>query len=343
MLIKFPRPKKFHLVSPLEQFKTDLLKKKANLTFNSNFSFNNLVEDFTVSRNSNFDVFTKQNKTITDFDSKFTNAQNVNYFFNTSTNDQFTIFSDKLVRPKSYITHGDLVDNNREVKRAFGVNKPMRIIKYDEGMDLFKLRFETNFDTIKQKNKLHSTYLTFKQKRYKKRKFILPIINNVSKAEMYLFLDDAGFIANLKNKDANTITYNLIKKNKVRTQQPNILLSKRLLRVKKTLVLPAHVNITAITNSYDVIHSWFIPGLGLKMDCIPGRATHHTFFIDNVGFYYGQCAEVCGRYHHHMPIRVCALPFDHFLVWWYNFGIPKLLFSTKNRSAEKTFYLRKYV
>jgi heme/copper-type cytochrome/quinol oxidase subunit 2 len=59
-----------------------------------------------------------------------------------------------------------------------------------------------------------------------------------------------------------------------------------MLRTRRTLVLPAHVNITAITNSYDVIHSWFIPGLGLKMDCIPGRATHHTFYIDNVGFYY---------------------------------------------------------
>ena len=62
------------------------------------------------------------------------------------------------------------------------------------------------------------------------------------------------------------------------------------------------------------MHSWFIPGLGLKFDCIPGRATHHTFYIDNVGFYYGQCAEICGRYHHHMPIKICALPFEHFII-----------------------------
>ena len=87
-----------------------------------------------------------------------------------------------------------------------------------------------------------------------------------------------------------------------------------MLRSKRVLVLPAHVNITAITNSYDIVHSWHIPGLGLKMDCLPGRATHHTFYIDNVGLYFGQCAEICGRYHHHMPIRVCALPYEHFLV-----------------------------
>lgn len=101
-------------------------------------------------------------------------------------------------------------------------------------------------------------------------------------------------------------------------------LARRLLRTKRTLVLPAHVNITVITNSYDVVHSWFIPGLGLKMDCVPGRSTHHSFYIDNVGFYYGQCAEICGRYHHHMPIRICALPFEQFFAWWQHKGIKRL-------------------
>jgi heme/copper-type cytochrome/quinol oxidase subunit 2 len=114
------------------------------------------------------------------------------------------------------------------------------------------------------------------------------------------------------------------------------------LRTRRTLVLPAHLNITAITNSFDVIHSWFIPGLGLKMDAIPGRATHHTFYIDNVGFYYGQCAEICGRYHHHMPIRICALPFEHFLLWWQSFGLPKLLFTKNFRRYSYSYGSRKY-
>jgi len=117
-----------------------------------------------------------------------------------------------------------------------------------------------------------------------------------------------------------------------------LVLSKRLLRVKRTLVLPAHINLTVITSSYDIIHSWFIPGLGLKLECVPGRSTHHTFFIDNVGFYIGQCAEICGRYHHHMPIRICALPFDHFLTWWYHFGLPKLMFT----SSSFNYGFRKY-
>lgn len=91
---------------------------------------------------------------------------------------------------------------------------------------------------------------------------------------------------------------------------------KRLLWVNKQIVLPTHVAITIITNSYDVIHSWFVPGLGLKLDCVPGRSTHHTIYIEHQGYYYGQCAEVCGRRHHHMPIKVFGIPIPHFIFWW---------------------------
>lgn len=117
--------------------------------------------------------------------------------------------------------------------------------------------------------------------------------------------------------------------NRHRSELVPVTLARRLLRTKRTLVLPAHVNLTVITNSYDVVHSWFVPGLGLKMDCVPGRSTHHTFYIDNIGFYYGQCAEICGRYHHHMPIRLCALPFEHFVVWWQAKGTARM-----NRTSE---------
>jgi cytochrome c oxidase subunit 2 len=103
------------------------------------------------------------------------------------------------------------------------------------------------------------------------------------------------------------------------------------------LVLPAHVNLTIVTNSYDVVHSWFLPGLGVKLDCVPGRSTHHTFYVDNVGFFYGQCAEICGRYHHHMPIRVCMLPYEHFFVWWQHFGLPKVL-NTFNKTRYDADY-----
>ena len=107
------------------------------------------------------------------------------------------------------------------------------------------------------------------------------------------------FLLNLKEKENFSFIFNT-----------------RLLKTNNMLVLPINIPIAIITNSYDVIHSWFVPGLGLKMDCVPGRSTHHTLYIDYPGIYYGQCAEICGRYHHHMPIKICALPFEHFFLWW---------------------------
>jgi heme/copper-type cytochrome/quinol oxidase subunit 2 len=137
----------------------------------------------------------------------------------------------------------------------------------------------------------------------------------------------------LKDRSKNiddTFNYRIAARiNRHRSELVPVTLARRLLRTKRTLVLPAHVNLTIITNSYDVVHSWFVPGLGLKMDCVPGRSTHHTFYIDNIGFYYGQCAEICGRYHHHMPIRICALPFEHFVVWWQSKGVARM-----NRTTE---------
>ena len=131
---------------------------------------------------------------------------------------------------------------------------------------------------------------------------------------------------------------NSIKYNRHRSELVPVNLARRLLRTKRTLVLPAHVNITLVSSSYDVVHSWFIPGLGLKIDCVPGRSTHHSFYIDNIGFYYGQCAEICGRFHHHMPIRLCALSFDHFLVWWHKKGLKRLhrLNLITNKKYKKT-------
>jgi heme/copper-type cytochrome/quinol oxidase subunit 2 len=121
------------------------------------------------------------------------------------------------------------------------------------------------------------------------------------------------------------VDYTLVRTYKKRNVSNQNSISKRLLRTKRLLVLPTNINMTLITNSFDVVHSWYIPGLGIKMDCIPGRSTHHTLFIDNAGFYYGQCAEICGRFHHHMPIRVCALPFEHFIIWWHYYGLPYFL------------------
>ena len=184
------------------------------------------------------------------------------------------------------------------------------------------IRVSKSFFSNKGNNKLFSTsshdighnffnkfsrdhsYITIKQKRYVPKKFRYTALPNN-------FISGLGlYQGTMELKDQKLLQGQLRSYNSSITSP----LYKRLLRTRRMLVLPAHVNLAVITNSFDVIHSWYVPGLGFKLDCVPGRSTHHSLYIDHCGFYYGQCAEICGRYHHHMPIRVCALPFEHFLI-----------------------------
>jgi len=343
--------------------------KNNNSIFSKNF-WNNTIIRINNKRNSWSDIIEKYENGL------YSNNENYSYFlkslFFKKRREQIGIktplfnllkidFKNNNKYSRILHNYNDFLEVNRWVKRSQGTNSPIRLIKYPlsnktnfnfnlETLELFKFRFSDPENTTKHKPVPHSTFLTMKQKRYKRRKNIPARVkyfkdakgNNTKKvrwsANPYLF-NNESIIQDFGNP---TKQYNLMKKNKTRYSNTSVVLSKRMLRTRRTLVLPAHVNITAVTNSYDVIHSWFIPGLGLKMDCIPGRATHHSFYIDNVGFYYGQCAEVCGRYHHHMPIRICALPFEHFLLWWHTFGLPKLLF-TKNQKKYGIHYgTRKY-
>lgn len=91
--------------------------------------------------------------------------------------------------------------------------------------------------------------------------------------------------------------------------------NQRRLRVTKGVVLPSDVAIHLICASKDVIHSWAIPGLGIKIDCIPGYNSHRRLLVRWRGTYWGQCMEVCGRYHHWMPILVQVAHRDAFIAW----------------------------
>lgn len=257
-------------------------------------------------------------------DSSFSGVSN--YLENAQFNTGIANFLNFNQNSSTLLAHSDFIDNSRFFKKANATLSPLQIVstpstKIKETGNLFLLHFSDTSDLGVHKNTPSNAYLTLKQKRYNRRK-------NISYRSQHVVADSGVKTTTVKRKSKPVLDNNLIfdsscdltkkyrffKKSKLRYDETNVVFNKRLLRTSRTLVLPAHINITAVTNSYDVIHSWFIPGLGLKMDCIPGRSTHHTFYIDNVGFYYGQCAEVCGRYHHHMPIRICALPFEHFLV-----------------------------
>lgn len=200
---------------------------------------------------------------------------------------------------------------------------------------LFSYRIN-NSDTT---SKIYQTeqFWGFRQKKYKKLRSFVFSQNHKYNNKTYKYIEN--FVNNENFNKYNL--YTSIKNNKYKNELIPTTLAKRLLRTKRTLILPAHINITLITSSYDVVHSWFVPGLGLKIDCVPGRSTHHTLYIDNIGFYYGQCAEICGRYHHHMPIRVCALSYEHFLLWWQTKGLPRM-YRSKEFSQNRSLLLTKF-
>jgi cytochrome c oxidase subunit 2 len=89
----------------------------------------------------------------------------------------------------------------------------------------------------------------------------------------------------------------------------------RLLDVDNKLIIPVDCHIRLIITGSDVLHSFSVPSLGLKLDAVPGRLNQVSFLAERVGTFYGQCSEICGVWHGFMPIVVEAVSSPDFLVW----------------------------
>lgn len=89
----------------------------------------------------------------------------------------------------------------------------------------------------------------------------------------------------------------------------------RLLEVDNRLILPIKTHIRFIITGGDVMHSWAIPSLGIKMDAIPGRLNQTSTIIDRKGVYYGNCSELCGSNHNGMPIVIEGVSCGEYLTW----------------------------
>lgn len=90
---------------------------------------------------------------------------------------------------------------------------------------------------------------------------------------------------------------------------------KRLLSTDNPVVLPVETNISILVTASDVIHSWAVPQLGIKLDAVPGRTNETWFRIEKPGIYYGQCSEICGKDHAFMPVEIWAVDKDIFARW----------------------------
>ncbi|MES2292225.1 MAG: cytochrome c oxidase subunit II [Pseudomonadota bacterium] len=89
----------------------------------------------------------------------------------------------------------------------------------------------------------------------------------------------------------------------------------RLLGVDNEVVVPVGKVIEVETTGADVIHSWALPQMGVKMDAVPGRINHTWFKADRVGVYFGQCSELCGARHAYMPIEVHVVSDAEYAEW----------------------------
>jgi len=85
--------------------------------------------------------------------------------------------------------------------------------------------------------------------------------------------------------------------------------------VDRPLVLPINKKVRFVVTSTDVIHSWWVPELGIKRDALPGFIYQAWARIDKPGTYRGQCAELCGVGHAFMPIVVKAVSDEDFSRW----------------------------
>ncbi|YP_010286581.1 cytochrome c oxidase subunit II (mitochondrion) [Dermacentor variabilis] len=87
----------------------------------------------------------------------------------------------------------------------------------------------------------------------------------------------------------------------------------RLLETDNNLIIPMNTNIKFLISSTDVIHSWTVPSLGLKMDAVPGRLNQCFSSSNRPGIYFGQCSEICGANHSFMPISLEITSMKNFM------------------------------
>nr|ARH54910.1 cytochrome c oxidase subunit 2 [Ceruchus chrysomelinus] len=89
----------------------------------------------------------------------------------------------------------------------------------------------------------------------------------------------------------------------------------RLLDVDNRTVIPFNSQIRMMVTAADVLHSWAIPAMSIKIDATPGRLNQVSFFTNRTGLFMGQCSEICGANHSFMPIMIESISPKYFIKW----------------------------
>lgn len=89
----------------------------------------------------------------------------------------------------------------------------------------------------------------------------------------------------------------------------------RLLAVDNPIVVPVNKVVRVQITAADVLHAWAVPAFGVKRDAVPGRLNETWFKAEKEGIYYGQCSELCGKFHGFMPIQIHVVSEEQFNSW----------------------------
>jgi cytochrome c oxidase subunit 2 len=106
------------------------------------------------------------------------------------------------------------------------------------------------------------------------------------------------------------------------------------------MVVPAGETVNLVIQSSDVIHSWWVPALGGKVDAVPGFTTYTWFKALHANeLYHGQCAQLCGRQHAFMTALVKVVTPKQYTSWLSQQG--SLITQQNNQDAQIRAYLVK--
>ena len=108
---------------------------------------------------------------------------------------------------------------------------------------------------------------------------------------------------------------------------------KRLLGVDKPVVVPVGATVRILVGGSDVIHSWFVPSMGVQEYAVVGRENEAWMKVEKPGTYYGQCNQICGLNHPFMPIEIRAVSKEDFDKWLKQ---PESLWNVPKKSAGGT-------
>lgn len=89
----------------------------------------------------------------------------------------------------------------------------------------------------------------------------------------------------------------------------------RLLDVDNRLIVPIQTVVRVLVTGGDVLHSFAVPSLSVKIDAVPGRLNQTSFYLKRPGVFYGQCSEICGANHSFMPIVVEGVSLEKYMCW----------------------------